>query len=208
MVPETQKGSEPCSFPISHLSQEAGVCEKRKKQRWRKGGAGKRKKRRGGRDKRQEGGGENKKWRRRREGKTGVEKGGGGEGEGEEGGREGLTQCPRGCWPLLRWPDEPCSPSPSCVPPCFSPQRDTGGLHVLEPLVQLLPQPPRQLLSCTAARPPVRPALTPWPGTKSPQRHRVSPSLVTDETLSQHQESWLLPRHCSGHHISLGYTAL
>lgn len=35
-------------------------------------------------------------------------------------------------------------------------------------------------------------ALTPWPGTKSPQRNRVSPSIVTDETLSQAQESWLL----------------
>lgn len=122
-------------------------------------------------------------------------KGGGG---GEEGRREGLTPCPRGCWPLLRWPNSPRSPSPSHTPPCFSPQRDTGGLHVLEPLVQLLPQPLQQLSHHLSGCP------NPWPGTKSPQRNRVSPSLVTDETLSQHQESWLLPRHSSGHHISLG----
>ena len=69
LVPEIQKGSEPCSSPISHLSQEAGVCEKMKKQRWRKGGSREEEEKKRGKrtDQRQEGSGKNKKWRRREE---------------------------------------------------------------------------------------------------------------------------------------------
>lgn len=141
-----------------------------------------------------------------------IKNGGGGKGRKEQkkeegGGRKegGLSPCPRGCWPLLRWPNRPLQPLLFLYPSLlFSTKGHRwAACPFSATAVPAAPAAPTTAFphSCPTT---CQAALTPWSGTKSPQRNRVSPSVVTDETLSQHQESWLLLRHCSDHYISLG----